>query len=144
MRSYPRNSPEAAARIVALVLIADGHVCRSEFDAFNQLDGPRELGLESDGMPRIVQSLCEDLLLGAHAGGALMANVDDGALASLMAEVDEPALQRKVLRLAVAAARADQHLADGEALVLAAARRFWGIGEEAEAGRLVAADPQAA
>ena len=30
--------------------------------------------------------------------------MDDDALASLMAEVDEPVLQRKVLRLAVAAA----------------------------------------
>jgi hypothetical protein len=35
MRSYSRNSPEAAARIVALVLIADGHVCRSEFDVLH-------------------------------------------------------------------------------------------------------------
>lgn len=57
MRSYPRNSPEAAARIVALVLIADGHVCRSEFDVFEQLDGPRELGLPPDSLPRIVQTL---------------------------------------------------------------------------------------
>ena len=64
MRSYPRNSPEAAARIVALVLIADGHVCRSEFDVFERLDGPRELGLQSDSLPRIVQTLCEDLLHG--------------------------------------------------------------------------------
>jgi len=144
MRSYPRNSPEAAARIVALVLIADGHVCRSEFDVFEQLDGPRELGLQSDSLPRIVQTFCEDLLMGDHGRSSMLGAVDDGALASLMAEVDEPALQRKVLRLAVAAARADRHLADGEALVLAAARRFWGIGDEAEAGSLVAADPQAA
>lgn len=144
MRSYPRNSPEAAARIVALVVIADGYVCRSEFDAWNQLDGPRELGLASDGMPRIVQALCEDLLLDAYAGGSMMACVDDGTLASLMAEVDDPALQRKVLRLAIAAARADRHLADGEALVLAAARRYWGIGDETAAGSLVAADPQSA
>jgi hypothetical protein len=144
MRSYPRNSPEAAARIVALVLIADGHVCRSEFDVLNQLDGPRELGLEPDGLPRIVQSLCEDLLMVAYAGGSMMASVDDSALASLMAEVDEPALQRKVLRLAVAAARADEHLADGETLVLEAARRHWDLGSEAEAGSLFAADPQAA
>ncbi len=73
-----------------------------------------------------------------------MASVDDSALASLMAEVDEPALQRKVLRLAVAAARADEHLADGETLVLEAARRHWGLGSEAQAGRLLAAGPQAA
>jgi hypothetical protein len=145
MRSYPRNSPEAAARIVALVLIADGHVCRSEVDALNQLDAPRELGLEPDGLPRILQTLCEDLLMGDHGSGSMLGAVDDSSLASLMAEVDEPALQRKVLRLAVAAARADRHLADGEALVLAAVRRHWGLDEDAEAAEgLVAAAPQAA
>jgi len=144
MRSYPRNSPEAAARIVALVLIADGHVCRSEIDALSQLDAPRELGLDPDGLRRIVQTLCEDLLMGDAGSGSMMASVDDSALASLMAEVDEPALQRKVLRLAVAAARADEHLADGETLVLEAARRHWGLGSEAEAGSLLAAGPQAA
>ncbi|MBK7275663.1 MAG: TerB family tellurite resistance protein [Betaproteobacteria bacterium] len=144
MRSYPRNSPEAAARIVALVLIADGHVCRSEFDVFEQLDGSRELGLAPGSLPRIVQVLCEDLLMGRFGGGSMLGAVDDHALASLMREVDEPTLQRKVLRLAVAAARADRHLADGETLVLAAARRHWGLEDEAEAGRLAAADPQAA
>jgi len=144
MRSYPRNSPEAAARIVALVLIADGHVCRSEFDVFEQLDGARELGLKSDSLPRMVQTLCEDLLMGNHGSGSMLGALDDGALASLMAEVDDLALQRKVLRLAVAASRADRHLADGEALVLAAAQRYWGIGDEAEAGRLVATNPQTA
>jgi hypothetical protein len=100
VRSYPRNSPEAAARIVALVLIADGHVCRSEFDVLNHLDGPRRLGLESDGLPRIVQTLCEDLLMGDHGSGSMLGGVDDSALAALMAEVDEPAPQRKVLPLA--------------------------------------------
>jgi len=144
MRSYPRNSPDAAARIVALVLIADGHVCQSEFDVFEQLDAPRELGLQSDGLSRIVQTLCEDLLMGEHGSGSMLGAVDETAWASLMAEVDEPALQRKVLRLAVAAARADRHLADGEAMVLAVARRYWGIGDEVEPGSVDAADPQVA
>lgn len=144
MRSYPRNSPEAAARIVALVLIADGNVCRSEFEVLNQLDGPRELGLASDGLPRIVQTLCEDLLMGDHGGGSMLGGMDDGVMASLMAEVDEPVLQRKVLQLAVAAARADRHLADGESLVLAAARRHWGLHEEVDAAGLSAAAPQVA
>ena len=40
-----------------------------------------------------------------------------------MAELDDPLLQRKVLTLALAAARADAHLADGETLVLEAACR---------------------
>ena len=95
-------------------------------------------------MPLVIQSLCEDLLMGAYAGGSMMACVDDGVMASLMAEVDEPALQRKVLQLAVAAASADRHLADGEAVVIAAVRRYWGLGEEAGTESRIAADTQAA
>ena len=132
MRSYPRNSPEAAARIVALVLIADGHVCRSEFDVLAQLNAAKELGLPADGMPRIVQTLCEDLLMSYELGGSMLGALDEPGLAALMAEVDQPELQRKVLTLAAAAARADSHLAEGEALVLAAARRHWGLAAEAD------------
>ncbi len=132
MRSYPHNSPEAAARIVALVLISDGHVCRSEFDILKQLGAERELGLEPHLLPHIVHTLCEELLAGGYESGSLMANVDDSTLASLMAEVSDPSLQRKVLRLSLAAARADGHLADGETLVVEAARHHWKLvdGEE--------------
>jgi len=135
MRSYPHNSPEAAARIVALVLISDGHVCSSEFDILKQLGAERELGLEPHLLPHIVHTLCEELLMGGYETGSLMGNVDDSALASLMAEISDPALQRKVLRLSLAAARADGHLADGETLVVEAARRHWRLvdGEESNA-----------
>lgn len=125
MRSYPHNSPEAAARIVALVLISDGHVCSSEFDVLKQLSAERELGLEPRLLPHIVHTLCEDLLLGGYATGSLLDSVEDTTLASLMAEVSDPALRRTVLRLALAAARADGHLAEGEAMVVEAARHHW-------------------
>ena len=132
MRSYPHNSPEAAARIVALVLISDGHVCSSEFDTLTQLGAERELGLEPQLLPHIVHTLCEELLLGGYATGSLLDNVDDSTLASLMAEVSDPVLRRTVLRLSLAAARADGHLADGEAIVVEAAQRHWRLvdGEE--------------
>ncbi|MDZ7812779.1 MAG: TerB family tellurite resistance protein [Ideonella sp.] len=99
MRSYPRNSPAAAARIVALVLIADGHVCRSEFEALDQLDAARELGLSTEGVPHAVQHLCEDLLMVAYSGGSLMAQLDKPTLASIMAEVDDPCCKAEVLPL---------------------------------------------
>lgn len=125
MRSYPHNSPEAAARIVALVLISDGHVCRSEFDILKQLGAERELGLQPNLLAHIVHTLCEDLLASGYETGLLIANVDDSTLASLMAEISDPDLQRKVLQLSLAAARADGHLADGETLVVDAARHHW-------------------
>jgi hypothetical protein len=133
VRSYPHNSPEAAARIVALVLISDGHVCSSEFDILKQLGAERELGLEPQLLPHIVHTLCEELLAGGYQTGSLMGNVDDSALASLMAEISDPALQRKVLRLSLAAA-----LADGETLVVEAAQHHWKLfdGEEPSAKKV--------
>ena len=137
MRSYPLNSPEAAARIVSLVLISDGHVCSSEFDILKRLSAERELGLEPGLLPHIVHTLCEELLASGYETGSLMGNVDDSTLASLMAEISDPVLQNKVLRLSLAAARADGHLADGETLVVDAARRHWQLvdGEEPSMAR---------
>ena len=135
MRTYTRNSPEAAARIVALVLIADGHVCRSEIDALDRLHVERELGLAPGGFAQLIHTLCEDLLAGAYTSGSMMGDIDESTLACLLAEVDAPALQHRVLQLARAAAAADRHLADAETVVLAAARRHWRIadGDGAEA-----------
>jgi len=135
VRSYPVNSPEAAARIVALVLISDGHVSSSEFEILKQLDAERELGLEPHLLPHIVYTLCEELLAGGYETGSLMGKIDDSALASLMAEISDPALQRTVLRLSLAAALADGHQADGETVVLEAARHHWQLvdGQESSA-----------
>ena len=125
MRSYRRNSPEAAARIVALVLISDGHVCRSEVQTLQQLQVERELGLAPGAFAPLIHTLCEDLLMGSCGGGSMIGGVDEAALASLLAEVDDPQLQARVLRLATAAASADRHVADSEDWVLSAARRRW-------------------
>lgn len=134
MRSYPHNSPEAAARIVALVLISDGHVCSSEFDILKRLGAESELGLEPQLLPHIVHTLCVELLAAGGETGSLMGKVDDSALASLMAEISDPVLQRKVLRLSLAAARADGLLADGESMVVEAARRHWKLHDGEEQG----------
>lgn len=127
MRSYSRNSPEAAARIVALALICDGHVCRSEVETLQRLRIEQELGLTPGTFAELVRTLCEDLLLGAGSSGSMTEPVDDAVLASLLAEVDDPDLQDKVLRLASAAAEADRHLAEAEDFLLSALRKRWAL-----------------
>ncbi len=133
MRSYPRNSPEAAGRIVALVLMSDGHVCRSEIEVLERLAVHERLGLAPGAIPRLVQDLCEDLMSGLCATGSLIDGVDDAMLASLMGEVDSPALRTEVLDIAEAVCAADRHLADAEVTVIAAARRHWSLREHATA-----------
>ncbi len=67
--------------------------------------------------------------------------IDTTLLATLMSEIDSPALQRKVMRLCVAAASADDYLADGEIALLAAVFNAWG--PTPAAGRRFAAIPAA-
>lgn len=129
MRAYPCNSPQAAGRLLALAMLADDRACPAEFAALQALHAPRTLGLEPQALAQLVQELRDDLMLGEWQGGSLLDRIDERVLAQLMAEVDDPGLQARLLRLAQAAAEADGHLAAGEALVLAAARRHWGQAE---------------
>jgi hypothetical protein len=127
MRTYPHNSPEAAARIVALVLISDGNASKSEFEVLNGLGGVRDLGLEPKDMLCIVQSLCEDLLMEGFDGRSILSRVGDGLMASLMSEVDNPLLQTRVLRIAWSVIHADGHLSDAESAMVDAISRHWRV-----------------
>jgi len=134
VRSYPKNSPQAAARVVALVLIADGHVSQSEIDALNHLQVEAELGLAPGGFAQVIHTLCEDLMMGVGGGASMMDSVDDDTLAALLREVDAPALRLAVLRLADAAVMADQCNSESEARVMAALHQHWvlaAVGDEA-------------
>ncbi len=127
MRSYPRNSPQAAARILGLVLVSDGHVSRTEYESLNQLLDAHDLGLEPQALTGIVQTLCEDLLMEGFDGRAMLTHVGDGSVATLLAEVDDARLQAQVLRMAASAAHADKHLSDGETAMFDAVIRHWQV-----------------
>lgn len=118
MRSYPNNSPQAAARIVALLLISDGHVSRQETEALYGLDIERELGLAPGDFAQVLHTLCEDLLMAAHERRLLTGSINQATLGAVMAEVTEPELQHKVLYFADTAAMADRHVAAQEAWIM--------------------------
>jgi hypothetical protein len=125
MRNYPRNSPQAAARIVALTLLADGHIDRAEIEALDRVDTAQALGLSRHELEAVLKTFCEDLLTAAHLTWADTCRIDADTLAQLMAEIDDPALQQRLLDLCLALAEADAHLADSEAIVLDAACLHW-------------------
>ena len=54
MRTYPTNSPQAAARVVALATLADGHLSRSELGALDRLGaGEHRVGRRALGRAHI-------------------------------------------------------------------------------------------
>jgi len=126
MRTYPRNSPQAAARIVALALTSDGHVCSSEERVLQKLNIAGELGLAPAQFEQIVQTLCEDHSVAQLSFAPPVGRLDPAMLTTLIDEIDDPTLRRKVIRLCVAVTVADDYLADGEIALLAAMLNAWG------------------
>jgi len=126
MRTYPHNSPYAAARIVALTLLADGHLCQSELDALDRLQVHDTLGLCRAEMNGVVHSLCEDMLSSADHRWPDACRIEPATLRELMAEIDNPALQAQVMRLCLGVANADRQVTEGESIVLSAALDQWG------------------
>jgi hypothetical protein len=126
MRRHPLNSPQAAGRLLALLLIADGKVARCEMDVLGRLEAEAVLGLAPGELQRLVLEAQEDL----PSRGESPAMMDETCLASLFAEVDDPALQHRVLRLAIAAAGADHQVAEAEAYLIGAAGWHWRLYRE--------------
>ncbi|WP_298829282.1 TerB family tellurite resistance protein [uncultured Piscinibacter sp.] len=127
MRSYSRNSPQAAARIVALTLLADGHLAPSELDVMEQCNGYEALGLSREDMHAVLHGFCEDLLHSVRLTWSDACQVDSRTLSLLLSDVDDPSLRLKVLQLCLDVAQADEHIADGESLVLQALLEHWGL-----------------
>ena len=140
MRTYPNNSPQAAARIVALAMLADGHLCKTELDALDSVDIHNQLGLSTGDLHAIVHALCEDLLTSSQGDWEAACRIDPVTLATLLAEIDDPALRAKVFRLCLTVFAADEHLADGETVILAAVVAHWGLHREAKPAQRLQAD----
>ena len=130
MRSYPANSPQAAARIVALTLVADGDIGDAEIEWLDRLIVHEQLGLARHELHAVLDTFCEDLLSSGQLKWADACPVDERTLADLMGEIQDPALRLKLLRLCVELAEVDAHVDDGESIVLVAAVEHWGLQHE--------------
>ena len=127
MRRYPANSPQAAARIVALTVLADGDIGDAEIEWLDRLAVHEQLGLARHELHALMDTFCEDLLSSGQLTWADTCPVDERTLADLMGEVQDPALRLKLLRLCVELAEVDAHVDDGESIVLVAAVEHWGL-----------------
>lgn len=128
MRSYPRNSPQAATRILALAMLADGHQCPSELALLERLEVHAQLGLSRTELHAVVHTFCEDLMaVSTGMCWADLSQVRPDPLRQVLGEVDDPALQCLLMELCISLVEADRFLADTESIVLAAALLQWGL-----------------
>jgi hypothetical protein len=130
MRYYPHDSPQAAARLLALTLVSDGQLQTAELQALARSRAPERLGLTEAEFHAVVHGLCDDLLADrSHIEGDACV-LDPATIAWLFEQVSHPALRRKVLRLAMQCIHADGRLHEGEMRVLLAAVDHWSMRPE--------------
>jgi uncharacterized tellurite resistance protein B-like protein len=125
MRTYPVNSPQAAARLLAMALVADGNYALSELNALDRLDAARQLGLPPQELKAVIETFCEDLLLGAQGAWHGSSHLDPATRQQLLDEVTDRALRSIIVTLCVAVVEADGHLAQGEMAMLDGLTRAW-------------------
>jgi len=130
MRQYPRNSPQAAAHIIALTVVADGDIDQPELDLLERLGAHDPLGLERHELKDVLDAFCKDVFSSQQLQWADVCPVDECTLAELVGEIEEPTLRIRLLRLCDAPAESEAHVAEGEQVVLAAAADRWGLHRE--------------
>lgn len=130
MRRYVPNSPQAAARILALTVVADGDIGDDELHWFDLLAVHERLGLTRHELHTVLDTFCEDLLSSGQLKWADACPVDEATLANLMSEIQAPELRLKLLRLCVELAKVDARVHDRESFVLDAAVEHWELHDE--------------
>lgn len=125
MRTYPTNSPEAAARIIALAMLSDGHLCKSELDMLERVGAHSQLGLTPKQLHDVLHTLCEDLLATSHGDWESACRVSAETFSAVMAEITDADLRAKVLRLCAIVIAADEQVTENESRILAAAVEQW-------------------
>jgi hypothetical protein len=129
MRSYRRNSPEAAARIVAWTMLVDATQTDAEAAACAAL--PEALGLSVDGWNDVVRGLCEDLLATGAPDWDRAVRADSATFNALLGELDDPSLRRRVLSMCQVIVAADGRLCDRERIAVETVRQAWNAVDDA-------------
>jgi len=131
MHTYPNNSPQAAARIVALALIANGEVKASEWTELKSMRVHHQLGLTIEEWHDIVSDLYLELVGSAKS---LSDGLRDTLMMKLLLDsVDDPGLQRQVIRLCAGVINADGQVDEGESAFLLAILSEWALRPEDDA-----------
>ena len=107
MRHYPSDGPKAAARVIALALLADGAIDPSELATLSNRRTLDRLGLSESDFDAVIHALCEDLMLFSHRASAGHLKSAVKRCATRFAELHHPELRKRLLDTVLAIVGAD-------------------------------------
>ncbi|MBK7425105.1 MAG: hypothetical protein IPJ48_19620 [Propionivibrio sp.] len=125
MRHYPTDSPEAMTRVVALALMVDGAIDLSELESLQRNEVVNRLGLDHARFDKVVHEFCDDMLAYADRMPSGQYELNPQSISHLLADIDDPKLQKKGLSVMLDIVNADGNLARSETALVAQAIKHW-------------------
>jgi uncharacterized tellurite resistance protein B-like protein len=125
MRSYAKNSPEAMARIIALILLADGDLDDGEAEMLDHLGLYDRLGVSRNTFIRVVQEYFEDLL--HDDTGDRIRLLDAQRLDAVLDAVDDEKKRIDLAAMMLSLISADGVMNDAELATLRHVLVHWGL-----------------
>lgn len=125
MRQYKANSSESMARIIALSMLVDGGLDKSELDVIANYGVLDRLAMTEDEFEKIVHILCDDMLQCSHGFHSGQIELNELTIDSILAEIEDSHLRKQLLRIMLAIVDADHRLSDGEAVLISRALQCW-------------------
>lgn len=125
MRSYPANSPQAAARLISLAILADGQLHDNEIALLDQHMIHDAVGLPRDEFVQVLLDCCRDLVDEAEQSRVHL--LEDARIDRLAADITRPALRRTVCSAILVMAKSDGRVTVGEQRLLRQLMLRWGL-----------------
>ncbi len=106
MKTYPINSPEAMARILAMTMIADARLDDRELEIMDSLRLYDVLGIGKTEFSKVVKDYCDDLVAAGAPDGRIDL-MDRDRIHAVVDLVDDPAKREDVANMVLNIVKAD-------------------------------------
>ncbi|MDQ5886840.1 MAG: hypothetical protein RL210_140 [Pseudomonadota bacterium] len=113
MKQYKQNSPEAMARILAMLMVADGSMDDRELELLDKLNIYGILEIDRKKFIDVLHAYCNDLSDSADADGTVHL-VDRARIDELLDCVDEPKKRLLLCAMALDMSKADAEFSELE------------------------------
>lgn len=113
MKTYVQNSPEAMARVIAMMIVTDAHIDDREIALLDRLNAYKILGMTRAEFMAVARDYCGDLVKEAESFGG-SALLDPDRTDNVISCVDVPQRRLLVARLLLGVLAADSQQRESE------------------------------
>ncbi len=126
MKAYAKNSPEAIARILAMMMITDARLDDREIEILDELRIFDIVGISRAAFSEVVQDYCSELLEAGKVDGKVRL-IDKGRIDAAIDLVDDHRMRVHTCGMMLNIANADGRLDDSELGVFRYILERWGM-----------------